>query len=323
MASPDRGRHRGPHRPADQPRQGAVPVGVHQGRGRRLPPAHRADDRPAPRRVAASRSGATPTAPTTTGSSRSAARRTVPSGCRSRSGPGIVAAASSTAGSRSRPRWCGRRTWRRSNSTRRWRSPADLDTPRTLVFDFDPGPKTSIVECCEVALGVRAVLDSVGLEGWCKTSGSKGLQLYVPLNTPRRHPRGDRRLRARRRPGDGTPAARPGDDGDGQGRAARQGVRRLEPERPPQDHDRPVLAARPPRPDGVDAGHLGRGRAVRRRAASSCASRPPTCWRRVDEFGDLFAPVLTLEQRLPTAVLIDADRPARPAVPRWPCQDVE
>ena len=60
---------------------------------------------------------------------------------------------------------------------------ADLDTPRILVFDFDPGPKTSIVECCEVALGVRDVLGAVDLEGWCKTSGSKGLQLYVPLNT--------------------------------------------------------------------------------------------------------------------------------------------
>jgi bifunctional non-homologous end joining protein LigD len=61
---------------------------------------------------------------------------------------------------------------------------ADLATPRTLVFDFDPGPKTSIVECCAVAIGVRDVLDSVGLVGWCKTSGSKGLQMYVPLNTP-------------------------------------------------------------------------------------------------------------------------------------------
>ncbi len=60
---------------------------------------------------------------------------------------------------------------------------ADLDTPRILVFDFDPGPKTSVVDCCEVALGVRTVLDSVGLQGYCKTSGSKGLQLYVPLNT--------------------------------------------------------------------------------------------------------------------------------------------
>jgi len=59
----------------------------------------------------------------------------------------------------------------------------DLGTPRILVFDFDPGPDTSIVECCEVALGVRGILESVELEGWCKTSGSKGLQMYVPLNS--------------------------------------------------------------------------------------------------------------------------------------------
>lgn len=60
----------------------------------------------------------------------------------------------------------------------------DLDTPRTLVFDFDPGPRTSVVECCQVAIAARGVIDAVGLRGWCKTSGSKGLQMYVPLNTP-------------------------------------------------------------------------------------------------------------------------------------------
>ena len=59
----------------------------------------------------------------------------------------------------------------------------DLDVPRALVFDFDPGAPAAIAECCAVALGVRDVLDSVGLQGWCKTSGSKGLQMYVPLNT--------------------------------------------------------------------------------------------------------------------------------------------
>ena len=58
-----------------------------------------------------------------------------------------------------------------------------LDVPRALVFDFDPGSPASIVECCQVALAVHTVLDSVGLRGWCKTSGSKGLQMYVPLNT--------------------------------------------------------------------------------------------------------------------------------------------
>lgn len=56
------------------------------------------------------------------------------------------------------------------------------ETPRTLVFDFDPGPDTDIEDCCALALRVREILASVDLEGWCKTSGSKGLQLYAPLN---------------------------------------------------------------------------------------------------------------------------------------------
>jgi bifunctional non-homologous end joining protein LigD len=59
-----------------------------------------------------------------------------------------------------------------------------LDVPRALVFDFDPGAPAAIAECCKVALAARDVLAAVGLEGWCKTSGSKGLQMYVPLNTP-------------------------------------------------------------------------------------------------------------------------------------------
>lgn len=57
-----------------------------------------------------------------------------------------------------------------------------LEHPRTLVFDFDPGPPATIVECCRVAGLVRDWLDGHKLKGFCKTSGSKGLQLYVPLN---------------------------------------------------------------------------------------------------------------------------------------------
>jgi bifunctional non-homologous end joining protein LigD len=59
----------------------------------------------------------------------------------------------------------------------------DLDTPRAMVFDFDPGPGTDVSDCCSIALRVRDILGAVDLEGWCKTSGSKGLQLYVPLNS--------------------------------------------------------------------------------------------------------------------------------------------
>jgi bifunctional non-homologous end joining protein LigD len=64
---------------------------------------------------------------------------------------------------------------------------ADLETPRAVVFDFDPGLPAAMRECCEAALWVREVLAAVSLQGWCKTSGSKGLQLYVPLNTPCTH----------------------------------------------------------------------------------------------------------------------------------------
>ena len=60
---------------------------------------------------------------------------------------------------------------------------ADLESPRAVVFDFDPGAPAAMKECCEIALLVHEILAAVNLEGCCKTSGSKGLQLYVPLNT--------------------------------------------------------------------------------------------------------------------------------------------
>jgi bifunctional non-homologous end joining protein LigD len=66
---------------------------------------------------------------------------------------------------------------------------ADLESPRAVVFDFDPGLPAAMKDCCEVAMWVREVLLAVDLQGFCKTSGSKGLQLYVPLNTPCTHER--------------------------------------------------------------------------------------------------------------------------------------
>jgi bifunctional non-homologous end joining protein LigD len=59
----------------------------------------------------------------------------------------------------------------------------NLPQPRTLVFDLDPGPPATIVECCRVGLMLRDVFAKHGLDCCAKTSGSKGLQLYVPLNT--------------------------------------------------------------------------------------------------------------------------------------------
>jgi bifunctional non-homologous end joining protein LigD len=56
--------------------------------------------------------------------------------------------------------------------------------PTMLVFDLDPGEPADVVQCCEVGLVLRGLFDGLGLVSLAKTSGSKGLQVYVPLNRP-------------------------------------------------------------------------------------------------------------------------------------------
>jgi bifunctional non-homologous end joining protein LigD len=57
------------------------------------------------------------------------------------------------------------------------------ERPTAVVFDLDPGAPASIVECCRVGLQLQGMFDGLGLQSFAKTSGSKGLQVYVPLNT--------------------------------------------------------------------------------------------------------------------------------------------
>src|SRR5688572_98483 len=59
-----------------------------------------------------------------------------------------------------------------------------LSVPTMLVFDLDPGAPAAILESAEVAFLIKEVLDSLNLHSVAKTSGSKGVQVYVPLNTP-------------------------------------------------------------------------------------------------------------------------------------------
>jgi bifunctional non-homologous end joining protein LigD len=63
----------------------------------------------------------------------------------------------------------------------------DITCPTMMVFDLDPGPPANIVQCCQVGLWLREVFDHFGLQSFPKTSGSKGLQIYVPLNTPTKY----------------------------------------------------------------------------------------------------------------------------------------
>ena len=61
----------------------------------------------------------------------------------------------------------------------------DVGRPTSMVFDLDPGAPAGMLDSIRVTLRMRDMLDRLGLESFVKTSGSKGLHLWVPLNTPR------------------------------------------------------------------------------------------------------------------------------------------
>ena len=196
-----------------------------------------------------------------------------------------------------------------------------------LAFDLDPGEPATAVECAQVALRLRDLFASFELECFPKHSGSKGIQVYVPLNTAVTYEQTKPYARAVAQALEQSePEARRLEAGP---QAAQgQGARRLEPERLLEDDRRRLLAALPPAPVGVDAADLGRGRDARRRRRPGLgAFEAPEALERIAEHGDLFAPVLELKQKLPKAVGSADDRPrraeaaARPAV--WSAGDFD
>ncbi|KAA0989816.1 non-homologous end-joining DNA ligase [Dyadobacter aurulentus] len=64
-----------------------------------------------------------------------------------------------------------------------WNSTVNkLEYPDYIVMDIDPSPKNTFEDVIEVALAIREILDQIGCEGFCKTSGSRGLHVYIPFN---------------------------------------------------------------------------------------------------------------------------------------------
>ena len=172
--------------------------------------------------------------------------------------------------------------------------------PTVLAFDLDPGPPADVVDCCRVALRLRDMFGHFGVQCFPKTSGSKGMQVYVPLNSKKVNYEDDQTLRQSDRPATGKADPGPGRLEDEKGRTRRQGLRRLVPEPPQQNDDRRLLAARAGAADGLDAGHVGRGRSGRReRRRPRSGLRGGAVLARIEHHGDLFAPVLELEQELP------------------------
>jgi len=174
----------------------------------------------------------------------------------------------------------------------------DPERPTLVAFDLDPGPPATVVECCRVALLLRGMFEGLGLECFAKTSGSTGMQVYVPINgdatfaQTKSFAKAVAELLAREEPG--LVVAR-------QTKSARKGkvlvdwsqndrikttvnaysLRALE---------RPTVST-PVTWDEVRAA----------RTVEDLTFEAGDVLRRVDEQGDLFAPVLSLVQALPGA----------------------
>ena len=179
-------------------------------------------------------------------------------------------------------------------------SPASATaTPTMLVFDLDPGPPAAILECCQVGLWLKAVFDHYGLASFPKTSGSKGLQVYVPLNTPtdydetKTFARALAQLLEKQHPGEVvsrmTKARRTGkvlvDWSQNDEHKTTVCVYSL------RARERPTVST-PVQWEEVTA-------ALKKRDAGLLTFEAYAVLARVERLGDLFAPVLTLKQTLP------------------------
>ena len=177
---------------------------------------------------------------------------------------------------------------------------ADIERPTTMVFDLDPGEPADIVDCCRVGLWVRDLFEGLGLESYAKTSGSKGLQVYVPLNVETSYDetkpfsRAVAELLEKQHPKQVisrmTKSLRPGkvlvDWSQNDEHKTTVNVYSL------RAKERPTVST-PVDWDEVQA-------CLRKRKAELLTFTSDEVLTRVEERGDLFAPVLTLKQELPT-----------------------
>jgi len=174
----------------------------------------------------------------------------------------------------------------------------DPERPTLVAFDLDPGPPATVVECCQVALLLRGMFAGLGLECFAKTSGSKGMQVYVPINgdatfaQTKSFAKAVAELLAREEPG--LVVAR-------QTKSARKGkvlvdwsqndrIKTTVNAYSLRAMERPTVST-PVTWDEVRAA----------RTVEDLTFEARDALRRVDEQGDLFAPVLSLVQKLPGA----------------------
>jgi bifunctional non-homologous end joining protein LigD len=197
------------------------------------------------------------------------------------------------------------------------------EAPTMLVFDLDPGEPAGVRECCRVALSIKDIFDAFGLRSLVKTSGLKGLQVYVPLNTATSYEqtkpfaRAVAELLEKQHPklivSRMTKSLRPG---------------RVLIDWSQNDPHKTTVAVYSPRATAsplistpLDWEEVGLGSRRRRNREQPLSLEPQGLLRRVERDGDLFAGVLGVAQSLPefgggTSLARSRRAPSRPSVNR-------
>ena len=175
-----------------------------------------------------------------------------------------------------------------------------VKTPTAMVFDLDPGPPADIFDSIRVGLLMRDVLDRLGLKSFAKTSGSKGLHLWVPLNTPgvtfertKQFSHAIALLLEREHPKEVVSSMR---------KELRKG--KVFVDWSQNDEHKTTacaytLRARPEPTVSTPVSWEGLEQALKKGDAEMVTFRTEDVLKRAERLGDLFAPVLKLKQRLP------------------------
>jgi len=171
--------------------------------------------------------------------------------------------------------------------------------PTAMVFDLDPGPPANIIHCAQVAHWLRDALGEMALKSFAKTSGSKGLQVYVPLNTPVTF---DSTKQSARALAEHLSAEHPKEILYQMGKKAREGKVLIDWSQ--NDHHKTTVCAyslrakeQPTVSTPVEWTEIET--ALRLHKAARLSFTPGEVLERVKKLGDLFEPVLKLKQRLP------------------------
>jgi bifunctional non-homologous end joining protein LigD len=178
------------------------------------------------------------------------------------------------------------------------RAPA-IGRPTALAFDLDPGPPADMVLCCQAGLWLKAIFDELRLESFAKTSGSKGLQIFVPLNTATTY---DKTKAFAHTLAQRLESEHPGVIVSRMQKALRTGKVLIDWSQN-DDHKTTVnvysLRAKPQPTVSTPVTWDEVADCLKRKAPARLTFLSDEALRRVEKHGDLFAPVLTLKQRLP------------------------